>query len=115
MGHPNLSNEINAAILKSDIDGGVRWTEVEVGRTARIRTKNTIYVLEKREDGTYISGNPKYCLEPTKATISGSTWGGSMIKVGWVGVGMHLEFWTKEHPYVITTSEIQDVILEPKQ
>jgi hypothetical protein len=117
--HPNLSYEINRNIAKSEIEGGCFLFKMDgsqtpgevlpVGKTLLAQTKNTLYRIEKRsESDYYISGHPRYCPEPTKSSIHGSTWGGSMLKVGFVGRGMHLEFSTPEHG-TITTSEIQDV------
>lgn len=125
MNHPNLSDDINRNIAKSEIDGGV-WLQMPTGEVARkeateggnvltegrallVQTKNTLYRIEKRgEDDFYISGHARYCPEPTKANIHGSTWGGSMLKMGWVGRGMHLEFSTSAHG-TVTTSTISDI------
>src|SRR5258708_1502008 len=109
--HPNLSPEINRNIRESELSGGVWVKELKVGERVEMQTRNTLYLIEKREDGLYISGHLGYCRVPTKAYIHGSTWGGSMLKVGFVGVGMHLEFATDEHPDAITTSTIADVKL----
>ncbi len=109
MMHPNLTPELNAAIAKSEEDGGVWLNEVEVGTTLFVQTKNTLYTIEKREDGFYISGHDRYCPKPVNAHIHGSTFGGSMIKAGFVGVDMYLEFTTEGHPGIITTSRIQSV------
>jgi hypothetical protein len=112
--HPNLSLEINAAIRQSEADGGILWSNVEPGVRALVRTKSRTYIVEKNEDGeTLISGHPRYCPTPVKANIHGSTWGGSMIKIGWIGLGMRLEFSTAVHPGAITTTTIQDLLLEP--
>lgn len=119
MNHPNLSDEINRNIAKSEIDGGCFLFKMEgskssgeilpIGKTLLVQTKNTLYRIEKRGDEDYlISGHPRYCPEPTKANIHGSTWGGSMLKVGFVGRGMRLEF-SISGEGTITTSEIQDV------
>jgi hypothetical protein len=40
--------------------------------------------------------------------VHGSTWGGSMLKVAFIGRGMHLEFRHPQHR-VITTSRIVEV------
>lgn len=90
--HPNLSDEINNAIIESELAGGADIDKLPVGKKLMVQTQNTLYTIERREDGVYISGNKRYCPEPTKCHINGSTWGGSMIKVGYVGVGMYLEF-----------------------
>ena len=109
MKHPNLTPELNAAIAKSEEDGGVWLDQIEVGTQLFVQTKNNIYTIEKRSDGFYISGSAEFCPEPVKANISArSTWGGSM-KAGFVGVDMYLEFTTEGHPGIITTSRIQSV------
>lgn len=113
--NPNLSPEVNTAIRKSEEDGGIWWKDVEKGQRALVRTKSRTYVVEQREDGTYISGHPKYCPKPIRASIHGSTWGGSMLKIGWIGVGMRLEFSTVDHLGDITTTTVSDVVLEPNR
>ena len=52
-----------------------------------------------------ISGPPKYCPAATLGRSEGTTWGGSMLKIRFIGRGMRLEF---RHPDVrtITTSRI---------
>lgn len=113
--HPNLSDAINRNIIDSEIEGGVYLKDLTVGTVLSIRTRNSAYTLEVRStpkaDGVklFISGHQKYCPEPRSAHIYGSTWGGSMIKVGFIGRGMNLEFTTDEHPGIITTSTIQEI------
>jgi len=107
--HPNLSDEINNAIVESELEGGVFLDKVAVGKKLLVQTKNTLYTIERREDGLYISGNAKYCPDPTKCSIPGSNFGGSMLKMNFVGRGMYMEYHTDEHPKVIVTSQIQEV------
>jgi len=109
MNHPNLSNEINSNIAQSEIEGGVFLKDLPVGAVLHVRTRNTSYTVEKRADGLYISGHAEYCPEPVSCHIHGSTFGGSMLKVGFIGRGMHMEFTAEGHPGIITTSAIQDV------
>jgi hypothetical protein len=56
-----------------------------------------------------ISGHPLYCPQPVPVTITGSTWGGSMLKVRYIGRGMHLEFHHPEYHMPIVTSPIQEI------
>jgi hypothetical protein len=117
--HPNLSNDINKNIAESEMFGGYwlhkpEWATkagegplLEAGKALRVITLNTDYLIENRPDGTYISGNAKYCPSPVKCSIHGSTWGGSMLKVGWIGLGMHLEFSIGDK--TVVTSEIQAI------
>jgi hypothetical protein len=100
--------------------------------TVTVRTQNTTYQfthypkldstegvwegVATKDDGT----TPRYLQCPTRVHINGSTWGGSMLKVGYVGVGMHLEFSTYGAAFegdrkgMIRTSEIQSVTVTPK-
>ena len=99
----------NNTHLKSEEDDGVWLHEIEEGTVVYLLTRNTLYTIEKRADGFYISGHEKYCPKPVSAILYGSTFGGSMIKAGFVGVDMYLEFTTEGHPGIITTSRIQSV------
>lgn len=106
--HPNLSPEINAAMREMELNGGIWYDKLPAGSVVQVQTKNTLYVIEKRSDTqSFITGHPKYCPIPTECRINGSTFGGSMLRIGWLGVGMHLEFCLGDG--VITTSQIQDV------
>ena len=109
--HPNLSKEINDAIAESELQGGVYLKDVPSGRKLIVQTMNTRYELERRGDEWFIEGNQRFCATPTKCSIHGSTWGGSMIKIGFIGRGMHLEFSTNEYRNILT-SEIQEVTEE---
>jgi hypothetical protein len=46
-------------------------------------------------------------------TIAGSTWGGSMLKVRFIGRGMHLEFHHPAYSTPIVTSPIQEIRERP--
>jgi len=96
--------------MTSEIDGGVFLKDLAVGTTLRVQTQSRAYVIDKVAENDYLlSGHPKYCPEPTKAYIHGSTFGGSLIKVGFVGQDMRLEFHTDEHPGRITTTRVVDI------
>lgn len=108
--NPNLAPDINQALTDMELNGGIWWRDLPIGSKVRLSTRNTEYLLEKKSDGDYICGNERYCPAPTNASIHGSTFGGSMIRVGWLGIGMYLEFSTAKDG-TITTSEIQNVQL----
>jgi hypothetical protein len=44
-----------------------------------------------------------------QVAIAGSTWGGSMLKLQYVGRGMHLEFRHPGYATPIVTSPIQEI------
>lgn len=106
MNNSNLSAEILACLNQSEQDGGLVWKDIPVGTTVVAKTRNSVYLIEKREDGdfAYVSGG--FFTEPEKVRLNGSTWGGSMIKVGFIGVGMYIEFVrdSAEKPMVTTTA-----------
>ena len=107
--HPGLSDEINSNIIQSEIEGGVYLDALPEGATLELQTQNRRYrVLNQGRGQVLISGHPEFCPHPRQATINGSTWGGSMIKLGFIGRGMHLEFAPADGG-VITTSRIVDV------
>ncbi len=107
--HPNLADEINDAIVRSEIEGGVFLDSLPPGAKLEVETENRFYCIVNRGHGkALISGHPEYCPQPVLVGIHGSTWGGSMLKVGYLGRGMHLEF-TRQPYGVITTSRIKDI------
>ena len=78
------------------------------------KQKNTTYKIEKRgNDDYYIEGNEKHCKLPTKCWINGSTWGGAMLKMKFIGIGMHMEYGT-EKSGTITTTLIKRVSIHQK-
>jgi hypothetical protein len=108
--NPHLSKEINDNLRDMELNGGIWYSKLPIGSRVEVVTKNTRYQIEKRsEDESFIQGHSQYCPIPTLARIHGSTFGGSMIRVGWLGVGMHLEFSLGKAP--VPTSEIQSVQL----
>jgi len=101
--------------IKADVESIVNEYEkaesfkldnLEVGKNLEVKTRHTTYLIEHREDGFYISGNLKYCPEPTKFYLNGSTFGGSLIKIGEIVVGGRMEFFLTDKASPIITSRI---------
>ncbi len=108
--HANLSDEVNRHIVQSEIEGGVYLHDLPPATVLQIQTQHHCYTAVLLEDGSaLISGHPEFCPEPTAVAISGSTWGGTMLKRSFVGRGMRLEFSHPEYRTPIVTSFIQDV------
>lgn len=120
--HPHLAPEVSKAIAESERAGGIWLKDISFPHEVRVQTRNTIYSIKRNSDTTWlIKGHRHYCPEWTEVYIHGSTFGGSMLKVGFIGRGMYLEFSAigkdrddritdqlPEHAYY-TTSQIQDV------
>jgi hypothetical protein len=108
--HRNLSDEINRNIIRSEIEGGVYLRDLPAHSTIEVETRNRAYTLViQGESEALISGHPKFCPEPVLVHINGCNWGGSMIKMAYLGRGMHLEFRHPEFDGLIVTSAIQDI------
>lgn len=87
-------------------DAGVYLDDLAVGVQIRVETGHTTYQIENRSDGkVLIQGHPKYCPEPVEVDLLGSTRGGTMLKMGFIGVGLRMEFL---HPTLgmISTSRV---------
>jgi len=109
MPHPNFSDEVNRNIVKSEIEGGVHLDKLSEGAVLRVETQHHWYTIVIRgHRPELISGHPKYCPDPVPVRIEGSTWGGSMLHVRFIGRGMRLEF---RHPTYrqIVTSRIVEI------
>ena len=107
--HPNLADEVNDAIARSEVEGGVYLDALPEGASLEVHTENRRYVIVLKGRGrALISGHPEFCPEPVLVGIHGSTWGGSMLKVGFVGRGMRLEFGRAPYGNIVT-SRIQEI------
>ena len=111
--HPGLSPEINRQIHQTLIEGGADLRLLPTGGTIEVQTRNTLYRIERvGNDGEthpfLLSGHPRICPKPRRVAISGSSFGGGMLRMQFVGRAMNLEFSTEEgKPYV--TSPIAEV------
>ena len=106
--HRNLSDEVNHNIVQSEIEGGVYLDDLPHGATLDVQTQNRHYILVYRGQGqALISGHPKFCPNPVLVKIHGSNWGGSMLKVRFIGRGMHLEFRHPEYRTIMTSRIIE--------
>ncbi len=109
---PNLSDEINRNIIQSEIEGGVYLNDLPEGAKLEVRTENTTYRLVNCGGRhVMIAGHPEFCREPVRVQVNGSSWGGSMLKVAFIGRGMHLEFHHPQFNTVVTSRivEIRDL------
>jgi hypothetical protein len=109
MPHPHFSDEANRNIAQSEIEGGVWLDDLAEGALLEVETQNRWYTIVISGRGQeLISGHPQYCPHPVPVKITGSTWGGTMLKQRFIGRGMRLEF---RHPVyrTITTSRIVDI------
>ena len=108
--HPNFSDEVNRHIVQSEVEGGVFLEDLSPSTVLLIETKHHSYTaVVLGGSQALISGHPQYCPQPVQVNISGSTWGGSMLKMRYVGRGMHLEFSHPDYRTPIITSPIKEI------
>ncbi len=113
--HHNLSDQVNGNIIRSEIEGGVDLRHLPPHSMLEVETHNRAYrIVMQRDCQALISGHPEFCPEPVLVRINGSNWGGSMIKMAYLGRGMHLEFRHPMYEGLIVTSPIRDIRLLPQ-
>ena len=103
-------------MAESEMAGGLNYNEAKPGESFYIQTQNTRYLLEYREDKQwYISGNRRLCPDPRPITILGSSWGGGVLNIKKIGIGMLMEFVFTDVEYPlgeaksVATSKITDI------
>jgi hypothetical protein len=96
---------------ESNEKSGLDIYGLDAGSTLIVKTRHSCYRL------TVVDGSRQLVLaaggifpEPTIVRLSGATFGGSTLKVGWILVGLRIEFGlgTKQ----ITSSAVQSVEIE---
>lgn len=76
------------------------------------RTLNTdyrIFLLDPHSGRAIVEGGHQF-VEPVDAVVNGSTFNNSSFKIGWIGRGLRIEFWT--NGTIVSTSPVQSVRVE---
>lgn len=73
---------------------GIDIRKLKSGVKVYVVTRNSLYVLETTHiPGTVIAQGGKGSIRQAKQVyFAGSTFGGSMLALGWIGFGMNMEF-----------------------
>jgi hypothetical protein len=103
---------LDETIEISDEFEGMALQTLKPCDTIHMRTCNSdydIFLLEPESGHVLVKGG-KYFAQPMEATVSGSTIGGSMLMVGWLGVGFRVEFHANGRH--IVTSPVQELRVE---
>ncbi len=92
---------------------GIGLIDVDAFATLVVRTDNSVYriTILKPHAGEVLVQGGKFFPERTRACLSGSTFGGSCLKIGWVGLGLHMEFHAGDQ--WIITSHVRAIAVEP--
>jgi hypothetical protein len=99
----------------AEISGSLDGVSLRVLRprdTIHARTRNSQYriVLIDPEQGKVTVQGGRFFNEPVAAVVSGSTLGGCMLKLGWLGLGLRIEICADGQR--IVTSPVQSFFIE---
>jgi hypothetical protein len=89
---------------------GIHLRNIEPLTTIVVRTQNSRYWILITDGTAAIVRGGAFFPEPTAARIDGSSFGGTLLKVGWIGIGLRMEIFTNGRR--IITSPVRDVTLE---
>src|SRR5260370_36477207 len=86
--HPNLADDVNRAIIQSEIEGGVFLHDLPPSTVLHIQTMHHCYTaVLLGGSAALISGHPEFCPDPVQLAITGSTCAASMLKLQYVDRG----------------------------
>ncbi len=103
---------IDAIVEAASRAEGIHLTDVDTLTTLLVRTDNSLYqitILKPCAREVLVQDGPFFPVR-TRACLSGSSFGGSCLKLSWVGIGLHLEFHIEGH-WVIT-SRVRSIAIE---
>ena len=92
---------------------GISLTDVDAFTTLVVQTDNSVYqitILQPHRREWFVQGGA-FFPERRRACLSGSSFGGSCLKLGWVGIGLHMEFHADDQ-WVIT-SHVRSITVAP--
>ena len=97
--------------VDSGCENGVTLNELEPGTRITVVTKHSTYrfdLIDGAEGRATVTGGSVF-PEPTDVYVEGATAGGTVIKSGWIGVGLRLELTSGMRR--ITTSPVRAIDL----
>jgi hypothetical protein len=118
---PGMSADMHLVASARTLDGfacqlrdadGLDVRALASGTIVIVRTRHSRYrlmVLEPETQRVLVSGGDSFPV-PTEVQLVGSTCGGSMLKPGWIGVGLKVEL--RRMNRRITTSFVNEVTVE---
>jgi hypothetical protein len=89
---------------------GISVLDLEPLTVLFVSTINSVYrIVVSQRASVFVQGG-QFFPDSSAAHLAGSTFGGSIIKVGWIGVGMRMEICGQNGP--IVTSPVQRIEVE---
>ena len=90
--------------------GGVDLPGVEPLTTLLVRTCNSRYRVSVTRGTSVVVQGGHFFPDAVAGRIDGSGFGGSLLKVGWIGVGLRMEIFAGDQR--IVTSPVRDISIE---
>jgi hypothetical protein len=94
---------------------GVELNRLDPITTLRVRTANSLYlitVVNPLRCEVLVQGG-KFFQDRTRLHFSGSTFGGSCLKLAWIGIGMRMEFHGEGEGGWVRTSRVLSISVQP--
>jgi hypothetical protein len=89
---------------------GVNLSDLEPLTVLRVRTRNSLYRIVVSDASKVLVQGGDFFPDSTAGHLSGSGFGGSLLKVGWIGVGLRMEFLSGDRR--IVTSRVSEIAYE---
>ena len=89
---------------------GLYLRDVEPLTTLIVRTRNSHYRIIVSRDTSAIVQGGQFFPDATPGRIDGSGFGGSFLKVGWIGIGLRMETFADGRR--IITSPVRDISIQ---
>ena len=70
---------------------GIALRQLEPLTELLVQTRNTHYRIVVSRDADIVIQGGSFFPDPTRAHVEGSSLGGNLLKVGWIGVGLRME------------------------
>ena len=106
---------LNGFVEAASQADGVGLTDVDTFTTLVVKTDNSVYqitIVQPYKREVVVQGGA-FFPERTRAYLSGSSFGGSCLKLGWVGVGLHMEFLAADRDQWVLTSHVRSITVAP--
>jgi hypothetical protein len=92
---------------------GISLHDLDPLTTLLVHTRNSIYrVIVSQGTSVIVQGGP-FFPDATAARIDGSGFGGSLLKTGWIGVGLRMEIVANGER--IITTPVREVAIEDRR
>lgn len=84
---------LDGFVAASSATEGIMLRDLDPLTTLLVRTCNSLYRIVISQDTAVFVQGGQFFPEMTDARLDGSSFGGSFLKMGWIGVGLRMEIW----------------------